>query len=229
MIAQQLTKASNAGIEVFISSWWGRGHHTDSAFATLLDETTKAGSANSDLRWAVYYEEEGQSDPPAATIVSDLQYLKDNYFAHPGYLRVNGKPVLFVWADGADGEGMAKRWADAKASFGKDVFVVLKLFSGYASAPNQPDSWHQYGPASAYSEHLPYSASVSPGFWLVGESPRLSRDLNRFTTDVQSMVDSGAFWQLITTWNEWGEGTAVEPAAEFGTTYLDVLGANPTP
>jgi hypothetical protein len=29
------------------------------------------------------------------------------------------------------------------------------------------------------------------------------------------MVASGAPWQLITTWNEWGEGTAVEDAAEW--------------
>jgi hypothetical protein len=28
------------------------------------------------------------------------------------------------------------------------------------------------------------------------------------------MVASNATWKLITTWNEWGEGTAVEPGEE---------------
>ena len=29
------------------------------------------------------------------------------------------------------------------------------------------------------------------------------------------MVASGEPWQLITTWNEWGEGTAIEAAREW--------------
>jgi hypothetical protein len=57
---------------------------------------------------------------------------------------------------------------------------------------------------------------VSPGFWKADESsPRLTRDLDRWTVDLRSMVASAAPWQLITTWNEWGEGTAVEDAAEW--------------
>jgi hypothetical protein len=45
---------------------------------------------------------------------------------------------------------------------------------------------------------------------------------------VSSMVLSGATFQLITTFNEWGEGTAVEPASEWSSSsgyglYLDIL------
>jgi hypothetical protein len=42
------------------------------------------------------------------------------------------------------------------------------------------------------------------------------------------MVASGKSWQIVTSFNEWGEGTAVEGAQEwsgasgFGT-YLDIL------
>jgi hypothetical protein len=105
-----------------------------------------------------------------------------------------------------------------------DVHVVLKVFSGFRDVADQPDSWHQYGPSTAYSEHLPHSAVVSPGFWHAKEaSPRLGRDSVRFRNDVAAMEASGAFWQLVTTWNEWGEGTSVEPAAEFGSTYLGIL------
>jgi hypothetical protein len=47
------------------------------------------------------------------------------------------------------------------------------------------------------------------------------------------MVASREPWQLVTTFNEWGEGTAVEPAREwrshsgFGK-YLDALHRRPT-
>ena len=42
------------------------------------------------------------------------------------------------------------------------------------------------------------------------------------------MVASGAQWQLVTSFNEWGEGTAVESATEWSSpsgqgAYLDAL------
>ena len=161
-----------------------------------------------------------------AQILADLQYLQDKAFTQPGYLKVGGKPVVFVYASGTDGSGMASRWAQARAQFSSNVYVVLKVYSGYKSDPNQPDSWHQYSPAVAYDSQLPYSVAISPGFWKVGEQPRLGRDPATFEANVKRMASSGALWQLITTWNEWGEGTSVEPAAEFGTTYLDILCRN---
>ncbi len=221
IIDRQVAGATNAGLEAFIASWWGPGHHTDSATMAILNRIPS--SPNPDFRVAVYYEEEGQSDPSVGAILNDLDYLK-GLFDQSAYLRVDGKPVVFVWADGSDGPGMAARWADVEDRFGGDVYIVLKVYPGFADDPNQPDSWHQYGPAVAYSQHLPWSAVVSPGFWHANEdAPRLSRSPSRFLDDAQKMVNSGAFWQLVTSWNEWGEGTAVEPASEFGTTYLDLL------
>ena len=221
-IDQHLELARQAHIEAFIASWWGQGHHTDAALQHILSRSERSGSPHPGLRWAIYYEEEGYSDPSASQIVADLKYLAGKAFSHPGYLEVNGRPVVFVWSSGGDGSGMAARWAQAKTQF-PNVYVVLKVYSSYRTDPNQPDSWHQYGPASAYDSHAPYSVSVSPGFWKKGETPRLGRDLTRFEADVQRMAASGAFWQLITTWNEWGEGTSVEPAAQFGNSYLDIL------
>jgi hypothetical protein len=223
IIDQQLRLAARSHIEAFISSWWGQGHHTDIAFRHILGRSARSDSPNPGMRWALYYEAEGYGDPAVSQIVDDLQYFADSYFSSEGYLKVNGRPVVFVWADAADGPAMADRWARARAQFGGQVYVVLKVYSGYASDPNQPDSWHQYGPAAGYDEQLPHSVTVSPGFWKSGEDPRLVRDPTRFESDVQRMAASGAFWQLVTTWNEWGEGTSVEPAAQFGDAYIGIL------
>ncbi len=231
LIDQQVELASDAGLEAFIASWWGPGHHTDSAVRAILERIPQ--SSDPDFRLAVYYEEEGQSNPSSGEIADDLAYMQ-KLFDSPAYLRVDGKPVVFVWSSGDSGPDVAKRWADAKAEFGGGVYIVLKVFSGFRDVADQPDSWHQYGPSTPYHEHLPYSAAVSPGFWLRTDSaPALVRDPSRFRSDAERVASSGAFWQLVTTWNEWGEGTAVEPADEFGTTYLDILaeafGAQTTP
>jgi hypothetical protein len=110
--------------------------------------------------------------------------------------------------------------------------VVLKVFSGYRTCTSQPDGWHQYGPASAEDSQAGYSFTISPGFYKANEAtPRLARDLTRWNQNIQDMVASGAPFQLVTTFNEWGEGTAVESAQEWATpsgygAYLDALHNN---
>ncbi len=223
VIDEQLRRARRAGLEAMIASWWGPGHHTDEAIQRIMSRSERDGSPYVRLRWAIYYEREGQGDPTSQQIAADLRYLAKNLFGHRSYLRVDDRPVVFVWADPRDGTAMAERWAQARKLFGGDVYINLKVYSGYQADSARADSWHQYGPALAYEDHRPYSVTVSPGFWKVGEQPRLGRDLARFRRDVARMAASGAQWQLITTWNEWGEGTGIEPTREFGAGYVEAL------
>jgi phosphatidylinositol-3-phosphatase len=221
VVESQIAAMQYAGLSTGIASWWGQGSRTDGRIATLLSSAAGTG-----FRWTLYYEPEGQGDPAPATISGDLGYIAAHYAGDPAFLHIGGKPVIFVYADGSDGCGMVDRWKQANTS---GFYVVLKVFSGYRLCASQPDGWHQYGPASHADSQSDYSYTVSPGFWKAGEaSPRLARDLTRFTTDVQAMAASGAQFQLVTTFNEWGEGTAVESAQEWATasgygSYLDVL------
>ena len=233
IIRQHIAAMQYGGIQAAIASWWGQGHHTDVDFAKILQASDGTG-----FKWAIYHEQEGQRDLTPDEIRSDLTYIRDRYANDPDYLRVNGKFVVFVYnADDSSCE-VADRWVPVAHEVG--AFLVLKVFSGYRTCTNQPDSWHQYSPAVAADQQRGYSYTISPGFWKVTESqPRLTRDLNRWAQNVRDMIASGEPWQLITTFNEWGEGTAVESAQEWATSsgygaYLDVLRANgqmstPTP
>jgi hypothetical protein len=222
VIASQIRALEYAKIQAAISSWWGPGTRSDTRLPLLLSAT-----AGHPLRWAIYYENESTGDPSASQIAYDLQYVESHYGSDPSYLRVGGRPVVFVYADAVDGCGMVDRWRKGNAA--ANAYVVLKVFNGYRLCAGQPDSWHQYGPASAASNQAGYSYSISPGFWRADEaSPRLARDLVRWRQNVRDMVASSAPWQLVTTFNEWGEGTAVEDASEWETTsgfgaYLDAL------
>ncbi|WP_299444946.1 DNRLRE domain-containing protein [uncultured Phycicoccus sp.] len=233
LIDQHIDSMVYAGMDAGIASWWGQGSRTDTRIGALLSR-----AAGKPFTWALYYEREGSSDPSASTIAADLAYVKANYATNPAYLKVGGKPVIFVYADPGDGCGMADRWAAGNASAG--FHVVLKNFSGYATCASQPGDWHQYAPANA-TQVSTTSYSVSPGFWRPDESARLVRDPARFASNVAAMVASGKRWQLVTTWNEWGEGTSVESATQWATssghgTYADILhralvgtGSTPTP
>jgi Glycosyl hydrolase family 99 len=207
-------------IDAGIASWWGQGSKTDNRISTLL-----RSRANKGFKWALYHEQEGYRDPVPGQIASDLAYIRNRYANDSSYLRIGGRFVVFVYADGADGCAMADRWNQGNKI---GAYVVLKVFSGYRDCPNQPDGWHQYAPSSATDSQAPFSFTVSPGFWKKGEAPRLGRDLERWKRNLRAMVSSGATFQLITSFNEWGEGTSVEKASEWSKpwprgAYLEAL------
>jgi hypothetical protein len=217
LLKTQIDQMQGAGIQVGIASWFGRGTQSE---ATRIPAALAAADGTN-FRETIYYEPEGLGSPSAATIDSDLAYL-GRYTSSPNWLRIDGKPVIFVYGEAGDSCATTARWA--QSSRAKNFYVVQKVFSGFKSCANQPDDWHQYGPASATSDQGAYSYTVSPGFWHYNESsPRLARDLKRWRTDLEAMKASPARWHLITTFNEMGEGTAIEPTSQYGTAYLDVV------
>jgi hypothetical protein len=229
VIHDHISAMTYGNINAAILSWWGQGSRTDQRVATILGATP--GSSNPSFRWSLYYENESQGDPSVTQIENDLQYIQSHYGSDASFLRVNGKFVLFVYADAVDGCGMADRWLQADNALGHPAYLVLKVFAGYRFCASQPDSWHQYSPAVATDQQRGFSYAISPGFWKKGEAPRLVRDLSTWTSNVRSMVAAGDPWQLVTTFNEWGEGTSVESAVEWASAsgfgqYLDVLHDN---
>jgi hypothetical protein len=211
-VDEHITALDYAHVDVAIASWFGVNTHSESVrIPLLLNRTAALGSP---LTWTLYYEQEGQpTNPTVAQIQSDLAYIGTNYASRPAFAHVNGKPLIFVWTVNDTCE-VADRWRQAS---GGAWYVVLKLFTGFRDCAAQPDGWHQYAPSSAQQSHSGYSFSVSPGFWRADQpSPDLARDLGRWQQNVNNMVASQAPWQLVTTFNEWGEGTAVEHATEWG-------------
>jgi hypothetical protein len=223
-VAQHIEDMDYAKIELAIASWWGIDKQNEATrFPMLLNETMEAGSK---LKWAFYYEKEGYDNPTAEELKSDLDYLMDQYGGHEAMASINGKPVIFVYNANDQSCEVADRWLEA--ANGK-WYVNLKVFGGFRNCINQPDSWHQYGPATATQQHKGYSFVISPGFWRADEeTARLERDTARWYANVREMVASNQPWQLVTTFNEWGEGTAIERCydwqsrTKFGI-YLDAL------
>jgi len=242
----QVAKMAEAKQEVAIASWWGQSRKEDAAFNKIINDfMSRADNPYPNLRWAVYYEDEGFNDPQVSEIVTNLNYIKQKYSQSPYMLKVDGKPVVFVYAGANDVPGtMTSRWKQANQQVGNAFYINLKVFGGFASDPNQPNSWHQYAPAVRSGSFNPYSSFVSPGFWLDGDPERLSRNSNEFELAVKGMVSSSTMWKLVETWNEWGEGTSVEPGNAvklntatgkeeidpsgypFGNLYIDILNRN---
>jgi len=130
----------------------------------------------------------------------------------------------------ADGQGSGR--ADVIAGAQPGHGGAIRDFYGFTGCADQPDSWHVYGSAQYVNSLPPFQFGISPGFNKIGTpepgNDPLPRDLSLWRHGIGKMNESSAPWHIVFTFNEWGEGTAVESAREWKTrsgygAYLDAL------
>jgi glycoprotein endo-alpha-1,2-mannosidase len=102
VIRQHLEWMKNYGIDFIVSSWWGQHSWEDIALRDFI----LAEIANTPIKFTIYYEsallsiEQGEIDIDAAKeeqLVDDFNYIAETYFAHPNFLRIEDKLVVFIY------------------------------------------------------------------------------------------------------------------------------------
>lgn len=91
--------AREASIDALVSAWFGPqdNNPTENNLKTLLDVAEPAG-----LRAAILFEtDSGQFFPTRESMVTALRHALTTHASHPAYLRVGGRPVIFVWRPSA--------------------------------------------------------------------------------------------------------------------------------
>jgi hypothetical protein len=87
--------AHAAGIDVLVSAWFGPGENnpTENNLKGLLDVAAPTG-----LKAAILLEtDSGQFFPNRGALVAGLRHALSTHANHPAYLKVDGRPVIFVW------------------------------------------------------------------------------------------------------------------------------------
>jgi glycoprotein endo-alpha-1,2-mannosidase len=127
VIGQHLAWSRYAGLDLWVTSWWGPGSREDETTRTVILTHPKLG----DFRIALLYETTGRTrDFTDYTAVGpDVAYLARTYFDHPNYLRIDGCPVLFVYltrvlAQRGALEAVLTSMREAAAAEGHAVFIV---------------------------------------------------------------------------------------------------------
>jgi acid phosphatase type 7 len=208
-VQQQVAWMEYANMDAGIAYWDGQGSPTDSRIGGIL-----GASAGSSVKWALDYRGEQLTDPSVLETQNDLEYINARYASQSSYLRIGGSPVLFVRGGAGDTCDMADRWQAANTL---GFYIVLTVVPGYTSCAAQPNSWYAFAPDTAESHTPGYSYSISPGAWSSdAELPQLARlPWPRWKRSIERMVASNEPLQLVTTWNDWAGGSAVEPAVEW--------------
>ncbi len=246
VMGRHIDQAKSAGIDAFVVSWYGprvENNQTETNLRALLDEAAARG-----FRIAVDVEVAGPFFGGAGDVQHALAALLSTHCQHPAYLRSDGKPVVFFWRqqrfnvgtwnairDAVD-PGRGSLWIEE----GVDV-SPLSVFDGHHlySVTWNPQTdmgatarkFAQRTRAAAARLGAPkvYVATVMPGYddrktgrgnaFAVGRA-----DGAYYARSWQAAIGSAPDWIIITSFNEWPEGTYIEPSQAYGTQYLDLTG-----
>jgi hypothetical protein len=207
VVSQQMAEIAMAGIDEIVVSWWGRGSQEDQRLALVLSAARKHR-----LIVAMHLEPYPGRSP--ATVAGDLAYaaslgIRDVYVYHPLDLA-------------------SSDWAALRAS----APASLRLFAGtervgFAAAGRfngiYTYDFVTYGGGKfarlcreAHVRGLLCAPSVGPGYdgRRAGEPPVGRPRLNGATYDRlwSAALAASPDMVTITSFNEWGEGSQIEPA-----------------
>lgn len=247
-VDRQVAQARKAPLTGFIASWWGQGSFEDRGLPLLLSAAGRHG-----LGVTAYYEKAEGGDPAnrKTAAVADLDYLIGHYGGDRAWLRVDGKPVVFVYGR-ALGALAPADWRQVLAQVRHDnpsgaLFVAdsqkpeyVSVFDGASTYNITGQTQHRTPPQIAAWAHAAFPAMVAaagtgkistvtviPGY----DDSKLRRPAPRPVTDRwggdtyrtlwQAAIAAAPDWVLITSWNEWHEGSEIEPSVEYGRRALD--------
>jgi hypothetical protein len=248
-IDHHIDLARDHGIDVFVTTWWGRGGFDDHAFRILL-ERAKA----KDFEVTIYWETApGGGETQVRRAVDDLAYVLGSYGDHPAFFRVDGKPVIFIYGR-VMGEVAPSQWPaivlGTRQRTGRDFLLIA---DGYREEYARVfDGLHIYNPCGWVQKKPPdVLRAMSRRFYTlaVGLAKRHGRiacmtiipgydDTKIRTPGInaerqggetyrvlwEEAIRSDPDWIIITSFNEWHEGSEIEPSLEHGDQYIRMTG-----
>ena len=242
VIAQHCRQARKAGITGLIATWWAQGDFHDQGLPALLDTAQRTG-----LNVTAYFETAHPGQGTAReNALRDVLYLLKKYGQHPAWLKVNGKPVLFVYVRALQELGLdGWKWVITETNRrypGGAVFIgdqisrpAAEVFDGihtynitgaiagksvadiHGWAQKTFPAWIQTAGPGRIS-----CLTIIPGY----DDSKLGRTGQRPITDRHNgetyrtlwadAIAANPDWVLLTSWNEWHEGSELEPSLENG-------------
>ena len=210
VLRAQMRDISVAGIDEVVSSWWGRGSPEDSRLPALIHAAARRG-----LQVAVQLEP--YPGRTVATVAADLAYLR-------------GLGIRDVYVYGSHDFEAEDWWAVTRQPNGMHLFAQTNRvgfaaragFAGFYTYDILLYDGAKFGRLceQARAAGILCGPSVGPGYEAAAATgdtrvkPRL--DGSTYDSMWRAAEAAGADVVTITSYNEWGEGTQIEPAGHGG-------------
>jgi hypothetical protein len=233
-----------SGIDGVIVDWYGLAEHWDYAILHRNTDLLIQKASHLGLKFAICYEDqtiprlvEAKKLVPADRVKHarrEIEWLRGNWFGEPGYVRIDGKPLFLSF--GYDGLTDAE-WVEAFRDMEQAPLYVSehRRRLGAAGSFDWPIPTDYPGSVNRFYDQLSdhkHSIPVAfPRFHDIYAEGKARASLGRIDDDdgrtwdstLRKALRSGAPAVQLATWNDWGEGTGIEPTEEFGYRDLDVV------
>jgi hypothetical protein len=223
-----------SGIDGVLIDWYGSSDRNDyksirTNSEALINALDKVG-----LNFAVTYADPGFDRIAGAQ--EDMLYLEQNYFSKPSHLTVNEKPLLLVF--GPEEFHDPDEWAEILSVLNPEpCFLVLNGASNQTS-PNSSGEYIWVDNSSLDAKYAGMNAfdvfigGAYPGFkdfykeggWGSGMGWQIDhKNGETLQATLQKATTTGVDFLQLITWNDFGEGTMIEPTLEFEYTLLEIV------
>ncbi|MFT3740621.1 MAG: glycoside hydrolase family 71/99-like protein [Breznakibacter sp.] len=239
-----------AGIDGVMVDWYGTHDVYDYAKIRANTEAVAEMLGKVGLELSIVYEdrttnavvEQGKASSNVIAAKEDMLYLQSNFFAKPYYAKINGQPLLLVFGPGV--LQTESEWTSVFSPINPKPWL-LTLWNELQDAGRNAKgeyAWvymDQTHLSDFYDSRVPnvnFSiGSAYPGFvdfyteggwpddihWTIPHNNGATLD-----ETLQMSSDAGIDYLQLVTWNDFGEGTIIEPTSEFGFGYLDKIKAH---
>jgi hypothetical protein len=229
-LGRQIDDMQSRGIDGTFLAWYG----VDSFENTTAQALKQQSELRNGFNFAIMIDH-GTIDwdtpsgmNPTQALIYHMNYVADNYFSSPAYLRVNGQPVIMEF--GMELVNPAIDWPTVRASVRGNPLVVFRDAEGYGRPlSNGAYVWRPDYPVSAlddfYSTALQNPSKIAIG----GAAKGFNDTLASWTQNRQFSEQCGQTWIngiseankyysanrqlqfiMVDTWNDYEEGTTIE-------------------
>jgi hypothetical protein len=240
----QLLQMKLAGIDGVIVDWYGLSDLYDYAVLHQSTQQLVAQAQKLGMRFAICYEDSTvpalikagklTADQRVEHVVNEIAWLADNVFNRKGYVHLDGKPVFLSFGQGGltDAE-----WTECLGKVPEQIayFSEHQKRTSAVGAFDWPIPQEGIAGVARFEQNAsewPDSiAVVFPRFVDIYAQAGVHESWGRiedqqgavFQQTLRRAFGGPAKIIQIATWNDWGEGTNIEPSREFGYRDLETI------
>jgi hypothetical protein len=253
LLEYQVLLMKISGIDGVIVDWYGMENFRDYATLNESTGKLFAAVKKAGLVFVICYEDQSilhmvednhlTSDQALAHGQDVMRYMQEQWFSDDAYLKEAGQPVLFTF--GPQYFKSSTQWDSLFAVVEPhpvlvtlDKHMVSGSLSSYPWPPMFGISINQKA-LEAYLTQFYRKASrweyivggAFPGFYDIYQEAGVRNSYGyldaqqgeTFRYTLQLALDQNPDVVQLITWNDYGEGTNIEPTEEYGTQYLEIV------
>jgi hypothetical protein len=244
IIEYQLLLMKYSGIDGILIDWYGSTDVNDYKINRDNSEAVIKALDNVGLDFAIVYEDRTIAEVADNDVLSlqieaaqeDMIYIEQNYFNNPQYIKINNNPLLLVF--GPEVFHNNEDWEQITAAFDSQPCLIVLNGKSNETAPVSSGEYiwvdnssidNKYGNMNKFNVYI---GGAYPGFldfykeggW--GDGFNWSIDYNSgetLKTNLQKAKANNADYIQLITWNDYGEGTMIEPTDQFRFSFLSKI------